>query len=224
MNYKLLFIFVLLNYTTLHAQTDTLPASKSPFAKGTKALLFQISNNFTLRSFEGGLISFKHHFSEKNALRIGISFSGNHDENTDHNVSYPVDTLNQHFKDVNSTASFSIYSSYIHYLNNTSVIKTYYGIGLYVGYDHRYLTYDENPYNNINTWSFGPTGLFGVEWFPHSNIGLIAEYNFSGKLSFGKSYVLNYRSSDGSGIKTHTTTYSYGLGQQNVRLGLSVYL
>ena len=214
---------VLIFTADIHAQTDTSAQYKSPFAKGTKALLFQISNNFTLRSFEGGLISFKRHFSEKNAIRIGVSFSGHHDEDEYKRVSNPPDSMNYRNKSIESFVSTSVYGTFIRYIIQKRTIKSYFGIGLSAGYDHRFHSNDGyDP--GMNTWIFGPLGVFGVEWFPHSSISFSAEYNFAGNIYFGKGYTSFSEDSSGKIYKNRTKTFGYGFGQQNVRFGLSVYL
>ncbi len=215
-----IFLFV----TTLNAQTDTAAQNKSPFAKGTKALLFQISNNFTLRSFEGGLISFKRHFSEKNALRIGISFSGNHDEYKQQRVSHPSDTLDYHQNNMTSSVTASVYATYIRYVHSGKIITPYFGLGIIIGFDHVYRSYYGYTDPGLNEWNLGPLGLFGVEWLPHPNIGINAEYNCSGFVSFGKGYTRTGKNPAGTNYKSTTKTFGYGFGQQSVRFGLSVYL
>lgn len=215
---------ILLFSTLLNAQTDTSAQYKSPFAKGTKAMLFQISNNFQIQSFQGGLISFKRHFSEKNALRIGISFSGNHDEYKKQRVSEPADSMNYYQKNVNSFVETSVYATYIRYINTKNIVKSYFGVGVNIGYDHRYRYSYGYQDPGMNEWTIGPLGLFGVEWFLGSSIGIIAEYNCSGFISYGKGYIIKNKSATGTNYKTTTKSWGYGFGQQGVRFGLSVYL
>jgi hypothetical protein len=44
--------------------------------RSTWSLQFQISNNFTLSSFQGSVISAKYHFSKQRAFRFGSAISG----------------------------------------------------------------------------------------------------------------------------------------------------
>ncbi len=46
-----------------------------------RALLFQISNNFTLKSFQGSVISYQKWVSDNKSIRWGISLSGNVSKN-----------------------------------------------------------------------------------------------------------------------------------------------
>lgn len=220
----ILFVSIYIPTTVLHAQTDTSCQNWTSFSKGMKALLFQISNNFTLRSFEGGMISFKRHFSEKKALRIGISFSGNHYEYKQQRVSNPPDSTNYKHNNVTSSVETSAYATFVRYFNPKRKVKSYLGLGFSVGYDHSFRSYYNYNEPGMNEWTIGPHGLFGVEWFPCASISIIAEYNCSGFISFGKGYTLKSKNSTGTIYKSTAKTFGYGFGQQAVRFGLSVYL
>lgn len=65
-------------FGTVYAQTDELPKidTKNSLLKGAWALQFQINNNFSVSSFQGSTLSAKRHFSNKKAMRFGVSLSG----------------------------------------------------------------------------------------------------------------------------------------------------
>ncbi|WP_340105184.1 hypothetical protein [Rhodohalobacter sp. 8-1] len=58
----------------LQAQNKS-DSEPNPLQPGSKALLFQISDNFSLESFPGATFSFKQQESDDRARRIGLNFS-----------------------------------------------------------------------------------------------------------------------------------------------------
>src|SRR3989442_1328560 len=56
----------------VRAQTTTEDRSVGSLRGGDRALQFQIVENFTLRSFDGLMISLERHWSPRSALRFGV--------------------------------------------------------------------------------------------------------------------------------------------------------
>ena len=66
----LIIILVLFSASTIYCNNQN---STNSIQKGAKALQFQIGRDFTLSSFQGALISYKWHSSDKTAWRIGLN-------------------------------------------------------------------------------------------------------------------------------------------------------
>ena len=214
---SLLWITLLIS-SPLHSQADTTSFS---FTKSSQAFQFQISGIFQLSSFQGGLISYRKYISNKKAWRVGISLSGSHDDTREVIESYPVDTTRYSQTYNSSTAGIHLFFSYQHYPNPNQTIKFYYGYGLTAGLEHRRRVYTYSYDNSqFDTWSIGPLGYTGVEWFPNKNFSFSGE--FSSIATFSYTTGVTYTSSPPRS-KITTTGYSYNIYQENVKLGLSVY-
>lgn len=124
------------------------------------ALQFQISNNFTLASFEGATISIKKQTSPQNALRLGLTVyssaswanSGNYDNE-----------------------NIVAYFNWIYYPTKNTEVNPFYGFGPLMSY-YRSHASDGSLYSN---WGAGMIGLLGVEWFLNRSISTTAEYSTS---------------------------------------------
>lgn len=171
------------------------------------ALQFRVAPNFTLTSFQGGIISAQYQLTKRHALRLGLS--GNvrfDDEDGTERSREETDILAQPerntFAEQNETVdrrlegySLGLETQLIRYLPNDTAIKPYWGYGPMVNYSYsesRTSRESENPreVNERNetslsttlqrqerrTWAWGAQGVFGVEWFMHSQISLLAEY------------------------------------------------
>jgi hypothetical protein len=66
-----LFLFALaLPLRSIAQQSDS-----KPLTENSKALQFQIGSNFTLTSFQGAALSYKHHLKPLRAIRVGSELS-----------------------------------------------------------------------------------------------------------------------------------------------------
>ena len=55
--------------------SGTAQETQSPLVGGAWALQFRVSENFTLSTFEGSVVSLKRHYSPSTALRLGVSLA-----------------------------------------------------------------------------------------------------------------------------------------------------
>ena len=145
---------------------------------------------FELRSFQGGLISFKYHFNDHFALRTGIGLSiDNFDKEEDRELLY-VDTLTYNAKSEYRRFTFISPIQFLFYINPENDIKVFVGLGPYFTYSNNTMKntdYDHSNdfYGNIyiesisKNYSLGLSSVYGVEWFITENMSLTAEYGFT---------------------------------------------
>jgi hypothetical protein len=214
------FIVVLLLSVTLpvsliYAQdSDTF----NPLQKGSKALQFQITGNFTLNSFAGSAISYKHQVSHDRARRIGISL-----ENSYYEIDSPKSL--QDFNENRLDLSFGAEYTWLKYTNPDSDAKFYYGYGPRVNtvYDVVNLTSDNrNAERYRNTIGVAAVGYTGIEWFFKSNMSLHAEYRASAQFN----YLREKNILEVNGVETErieNRVKMINLNGDGVRFGLSVY-
>jgi hypothetical protein len=62
-----LFLFAL----ALPLKSIAQQSGSKPLTENSKALQFQIGSNFTLTSFQGAALSYKHHLKPLRAIRVG---------------------------------------------------------------------------------------------------------------------------------------------------------
>lgn len=207
----------LLMFTELSAQNE----STKFIPKKVFALQFQITKNFTLGSFNGGTISAKYHFSNSNAVRLGITL--NLDSRDDNYSNFLRDSLTQKNYISLSGSNIGINLQYLFYKQGTTDIWYYFGGGPFIstnfykneGHDRK----GQNIYTKDNTTSFGISFLFGVEWFVSKNFSLSAEYGLS-----IKSYKETYESKNSLYEKLNKKdSKGTSLNYSSIRLGLSVY-
>ncbi len=219
--FSILILVLLFTFTVnSFAQTDT---SKIDL-NGKWALQFGISHSFTLTNFDGATFSGKYHFTNNSAIRIGVTLGYNDKDKEISGTNILPDTTKIYDYDGNlSSANIRIALQYLHYLEMTKSISSYYGAGLY------YFTrpYDENledyRLEKISYFGYGFDLLMGVEWFATSSIGVNAEYG----LSFGYSYKevtseRTYTYNDEKS-KRYSNESGFALYSQRVKFGLSVY-
>jgi len=190
-------------------------SNDNPLATNSKALQFQISDNFNLASFSGSVISYKWQLSENRAKRIGVSLNNQF--------------VTQDFPDADrdeNTLFFntSVEYTWLNYTDPTSDIKFYYGYGPVVSFRfNRNETDDENTNSTSrDVWyGAGATGFAGGEWFFHSSMSLHAEYR-AGVQVLHQRFSRDIEDSLGDeDINEYSTIISFG--GNGVRFGLSIY-
>ena len=186
---------------------------------GSWSVQFRINSNFTLATFEGSVLSLKKHYSDHSAVRVGVSyqFFDSHDVNA---ISTP-DTAFVADAD-RITHNVFVDLQYLYYKKPDSKISLYMGAGPSVGYaknrDTRTVQ-SEVSYREAKRWSFGVTGILGVEWFPTEGVGIHAEYGVQALFSSSK-YVIEVESAS---QVSNRETDSWRVSGRNVLFGLSVY-
>ena len=190
---------------------------------GKFALQFQISDNFNLTNFQGTTFSGKYHFSNKDALRLGLSLDFG-DAKLDGQTNQ-YDTVN--VAKINATQNsfgFILKAQYIRYLVETNAIAFFSGVGPFFSYNKTTnetnsegTPEDRNYKNTTDGYSVGLDLLLGVEWFFTNNMSLSAEYGLN--LMY-RSRTNSFESEVTSG-STHETTY--GITGNKINFGFSVY-
>jgi hypothetical protein len=184
---------------------------RNSLVKGSKSFQFRISQNLTLSSFEGTMISAKKHYSSKSALRFGIGLdigAGNWDQGTQEAdfTDFQIDFTMQ----------------YLYYPSPLASVNFYIGTGPIVEYNRR----KDDSKNEDGTdagyrierlWALGMLGSWGVEWFADENISFICEYGAGIKYSSAR--YENYLNP----IPTISNRDEFLFFSQSVDFGLSVY-
>ncbi len=198
--------------------------AQNSLVDGKSALLFEIIGDFDLTSFEGANISFKHHYTDNRAYRIGLGVAVSH-ENRDEDgsgsrwtetevsrESITLTALKLYYNDLNKRASF------------------YWGLGPRIGYSHDKDNYDtpawEDDYSRRYTYdraNAGILGVVGVEWFLARELSLLAQYGTTLDYNWSRNEYeerdsepdySNFRNQESSIVK---------LQADAVRFGLSLY-
>ena len=183
---------------------------------GSWSIQFKIDENFQLTSFSGSAISIKRHWSEKRAVRAGISFGANvRDYDSDYTR---PDTMYTRTTETNGE-SMSASAHYLIYPAPDKDVLLYLGAGPSFSY-----TRDKNTYTSLDrydysrTWSVGLGSVIGVEWFATRTISLLAEY--TGGINYSSN--ISERRSE-TGYKTEHSRKNISASSSGVRFGLSAY-
>jgi hypothetical protein len=163
-------------------QSDSGKARNS-LRPGVWALQFRIDDNFTLSSFQGALISLKHHRSAKSAFRLGVNLNLRAFEDDGWFVTTRNDTIisegrADHYE---STQSIQLDFQYVRYPNPNSRLNLFIGIGPLVSFGQHHrdaVSASRRRETKLTTWGVGASGQLGVEWFAITRISFHAEYGF----------------------------------------------
>lgn len=235
-------IFLLINmlFTPLvFAQDTTAKSNKIP--EGKWALQFEISNNFTLRSFSGSIISFQKMLSTEKAIRVGLSVYSDYSRSKDHQQNLPLkDSNNIQKTDSNQKVNAGDITveagiSFIRFKKMIDKVHFFYGYGPGLSFSfqqthskvHSYsVLSNDSTYLHSNLLSSELTpglevhGDLGVEWFFRSNMSLLAEYVPRFGIKYDHYYSRNF--DQGTLSKTKHNNLRFNL-DSNVHFGLSVY-
>jgi hypothetical protein len=150
------------------------------------SLQFRVYHNLSLESFKGGLLSYKYHLNDQNAIRVGVSLSARKwdEEESRENIT-PDTTFLKQERD-HSSSDIEVIAEYLRYFNPKNKIKLFMGVGTRFS-----LLLDKFTTENIDTLGTGATyyenrryeynqyGLnlsVGIEWLFLSYMSLHAEY------------------------------------------------
>ena len=143
---------------------------------GAWAVQFRISENFTLSTFAGSILSVKRQFSAHAAVRAGLSLSF---ETSDFETSVQDTTLSK--DDVNAFG-FRLELQYLRYTRPQGKLSPFWGVGPLVGYmdsGSKFSSGTTTARQDTRQWDLGMVGSLGVEWFPVSFISVHAEYGLA---------------------------------------------
>ena len=210
----LFMIFMPISILQAQEKTDSDP---SPLQPGSKALLFQISDNFNLESFSGSTISYKRQVSDDRARRIGLNFSNRYSWSD-----FPENDDDREGSDLD--VNIGIDYTWMRYTNPDSEIKFFYGYGpgINFGIDRNVQKLRVRD-DTRRTLYYGIEGIgyAGVEWFFQSSMSLHAEYR--GSVSIGQIREKNTADVNGNETVTERNSTTIQFGGDGVRFGLSVY-
>lgn len=160
---------------------------------GSWAFQFQIDNNFTLKSFQGAIISAKRQYSENVAIRMGTSVSFSTSDDNRSGTSFQADTIfdSQSGGGSGNTQSLQLTAQYLYYPNPQGLVNVFLGAGPLIQFSRSHAEQNQarsTPGNFISTdnatrdsksWAIGANALAGVEWFATKSISFHAEYGLS---------------------------------------------
>lgn len=206
--------FALLAVGPATAQEDARPNSLAP---GNWALMFAVTDNFTLASFDGASLSVKRQFSQKSAVRAGADLAlSSREDNLDVKPTHTT---------TNDNYGFQLEGLYQRYTSPGRTINFYWGAGAYGGYSEGTLESQADSLLNRSEesrYNLGAVGALGVEFFAARSISLLAEYRGTVGYSWSERVMTRQR----PGVpdqqdKRDSSGWSVGAGA--VRLGLSAY-
>jgi opacity protein-like surface antigen len=232
----LISILIFVNNSLIYSQSDQ-DSTKNSLKKGSWSLQFQISQNFTLRNFQGSNLSAKKHLSSKSAIRFGIGLSGTM---TDREKDLKRDDTNYLSDETieDKSTQISLNSYYIYYPHPGKKINLYYGGGPVIAYSklksefdskeifQDTLSRDIHDENDRKSWSIGILALIGVEWFLNQQISIHAEYGSS--LSYIRTETEGTRvtitsENEEDYRSTNTVQKRFSFRSDSVKFGISVY-
>jgi hypothetical protein len=212
--------------------------------RGSWAFQFQIANNFTLREFQGAVISAKKHFSENTAVRMGVSVVLNGTDEDVAGTSFQYDTVSsRNTGDASRDGqTFQVNAQYLYYPNPHSAVNFFLGGGPLIVFSRSHSESEQSsrsPSGYVSTqtnssngksWAIGAGAVTGVEWFATRNLSFHAEYGVT----------IQYQWLDVSDASRYTSrpptgpVYSSGSSNESsrnfwqfngttVKFGLSVY-
>jgi hypothetical protein len=167
---------------------------RNSLVEGAWALQFQITNNFTLSSFQGAVISGKYHLTPNSAVRLGVSLNGEFSDGNNASTSVTADTirLGNSRIESNNGQVIIVTGQYLFYPAPESDVNVFVGVGPFIQYNRNHLEREQknvsSPFGfasvtvssaDAHTWGLGATGLLGVEWFAAKSLSLHAEYGVS---------------------------------------------
>lgn len=151
--------------------------AKNSLRDGKSALLYEIVGDFDLTSFEGANLSYKRHYTDNRAYRIGVGVFVSH-ENEDQDASgsrWAENEITQYW--------ISLTALKLHYLGIGDRSSFYWGLGPRIGYSHEKYAHDtpawDDDYSSENTLDRANAGIvcaLGAEWFLAREVSLLAQY------------------------------------------------
>ena len=229
-HFAMLALFFLL-CSALQAQTS--PGKDTLLFENSRALEFQITQNFSLSSFEGSTVSFKQHLTPWQAIRYGLSVSATSSKNDGSQSNSNSQTFIENYSRYSASAN----AYYLWYSAPKKVIYFYYGAGPIVGYSYSNDEQTTTPFPDRGTWksvsknktkllTAGIGVLCGVECFVIKDVSLCAEYNISALYShqrseksysnFNVGYPIDYNDNQ-------TSSDGFSLTSNSVKMGLLIY-
>lgn len=231
LNIVLLLNFLFLVASDANAQNNE---QRNSLKEDIWALQFQITDNFSLKAFQGFAISAKKHFHNTSALRVGVGLNITISDADNVSRRLPADTLRQSEKNKSNVKSIDISTQYLFYPNPDADINVFFGAGPLLSYSSNKVE-NEQTYNfgtitdklksvmNDNQLAIGASALLGVEWFASKNISFLAEYALSFEYITAKMTRTQSSTISTDRTETESNLEYFRVYPLLVKFGLSVY-
>jgi hypothetical protein len=182
--------------------------------RGSWAVQFRVTDNFTLSSFEGSVLALKRHLTPSHSIRasLGLSLQGQTSEAIRDTL------LSSRENDVHSV-SFNL--DYLWYARPQSTLSLFLGGGPLFQYNTATSDYEfptPSPSVKRTDRAFGVRAVVGVEWFVTRQIGLHSEYGVEAVRNTDET---TNRGPSSPPYTTKVTTWS--VQGRSAYLGASVY-
>jgi hypothetical protein len=226
---RLVVVMSCMAFSNVFAQTEASPQmeTKNSLFKGSWSVQFRITNDFVLSDFQGGTLSAKRHFSDKKAVRFGLSLSGNTGDSEERSVLGPM------IDGTGNGLSVGLSLQYLVYPSPQKSVMAFFGAGPYFNFSRSNQTSTKQTVPSSRTkwensvWSAGISGLLGVEWFVSRSLSFIAEYASSlGYNSASVEEMNEVQAPSGDFARANESRRDasvFRLGSESVKFGLSVY-
>ncbi|GAB4169730.1 MAG: hypothetical protein Kow00108_03480 [Calditrichia bacterium] len=224
---SLLIVLGILNFVVAQPTSDESLASN-------KAIQFSIEPNFSIKSIDGSMISFKYYFHPNTAIRVGISPGYSNSNSKDKYLYYsPVDTTLRKSDNEHGAGSFALNSYIIRTLVNNKKIRPYVGAGPYISFSNSDLDRKLDSFDtlkvetNQESFGFGIGTVLGAEWQISSQISIFAEYGLRigvKNISYSeKDYLLNNINNYELFRMREEESSTFSVASLPVRLGVAIY-
>lgn len=223
-----IFVFLfLLSPLSSYAQKDSVQ-----FAFPRFSFQLRVVDLFQFGDFQGASVSFKYHFGDKSALRVGVGIATDTRQSTFSTLQVETDSISALNKRGGNSKNFVIFTQYIIYPNPDDDIKFYFGAGPFGSW--RVNTLDRSDLDDstgvvkltqkdkIDYKSVGLDFVVGVEWFFMKSMSLLADYNFS--IEYYESTLTTTKYLNDSTLKRTSKSSLTQVGTGTVKVGLSIYL
>lgn len=213
------------SFTTAGAQeAASSDAGKNSLRDGKSALIYEIVGDFDLTAFEGANLSYKHHYTDNRAYRIGLSVSLSSDNRDDDAPGYRWVEQNRRLYSARLTVLK------LHYQRTTERGCFYWGIGPRLGYSRdrqsRETPMWDDDVDRRTTIRQADASLLvvaGVEWFASHQLSLLAQYGTAAGYSWRNIKTEERRATQNYVLDNSTEDSGWSLGADAVRFALSLY-
>ncbi len=178
------FILPILLFNFIYAQPDS---ASGYLTDGTFSIQFQITDNFSIKDFQGALFSVKYLLTNRSALRFGLGTDYIFAENTRDQAATVV--LEE------ETFSLQVTGQYLYHVTENQ-LSLYTGAGPHFEYYWRsrittaqpiaQSEFQETGRNQFSRYGFGLNAVLGGEYFVTEYLSLMAEYGFLVQYRYGK--------------------------------------
>jgi len=227
------------------SEEDQSNSPKNSLQDGSWSLQFQVNSNFTLSSFQGTIFSLKRHFSEHDAVRVGLSLSVFTADNDQSGSLIRADTLysGQTGDRSEDSQGAMINAQYLYYPNPLASINFFFGGGP-IYQSNSYHTEDNlgtqfasdgslrttTSISDNDSWGVGARALAGAEWFAMRSLSLHAEYGLSAVYVSTTSTSTSHSHYEYAStpiyddvINSKSTQKGWQFNGSSVKFGLSIY-